>query len=216
MTRADMDKVRDAFVQATLMSQAAGFDMIELHFAHGYLLSSFISPLSNHRRDEYGGSLANRMRFPLEVFAAVRAAWPAGKPISTRISAVDWVDGGTTIEDALAIARMLHAAGNDILAVSTGGVTSEKRPVDGRLYQTIFSDQIRNELEIPTMAVGGIVSHGDANTVIAAGRADLCALARGYLVDPYFVRHAAHAQNYDALAWPSPYRRAREVRVRGA
>jgi anthraniloyl-CoA monooxygenase len=198
------------------MSQAAGFDMIELHFAHGYLLSSFISPLSNHRRDEYGGSLANRMRFPLEVLAAVRAAWPAGKPISTRISVVDWVDGGTTIEDALAIARMLHAAGNDILAVSTGGVTSEKRPVDGRLYQTIFSDQIRNELDIPTMAVGGIVSHGDANTVIAAGRADLCALARGYLVDPYFVRHAAHAQSYDALEWPSPYRRAKEIRVRGA
>jgi anthraniloyl-CoA monooxygenase len=216
MTRADMDKVRDAFVRATLMSQAAGFDMIELHFAHGYLLSSFISPLSNHRRDEYGGSLANRMRFPLEVLAAVRAAWPPGKPISTRISAVDWVDGGTTIEDALAIARMLHAAGNDILALSTGGVTSQQRPVDGRLYQAIFSDQIRNELDIPTMAVGGIVSHGDANTVIAAGRADLCALARGYLVDPYFVRHAAHAQSYDALNWPSPYRRAKEVRVRGA
>ncbi len=216
MNRADMDKVRDAFVQATLMSQAAGFDMIELHFAHGYLLSSFISPLSNQRRDDYGGSLANRMRFPLEVFAAVRAAWPAEKPISTRISAVDWVEGGTTIEDAFAIARMLHDAGNDILAVSTGGVTSERRPIDGRLYQAIFSDQIRNELNIPTLAVGGIVSHGDANTIIAAGRADICALARGYLVDPYFVRHAAHAQDYGALDWPGPYRRAKEVRVRGA
>jgi anthraniloyl-CoA monooxygenase len=216
MNRADMDKVRDAFVRATHMSQAAGFDMIELHFAHGYLLSSFISPLTNHRRDEYGGSLANRMRFPLEVFAAVRAAWPAGKPISTRISAVDWVDGGTSIEDAFEIARMFHGAGNDILVVSTGGVTSAQRPVEGRLYQAIFSDQIRNELNIPTMAVGGIVSHGDANTVIAAGRADICALARGYLVDPYFVRHAAHAQDYDALNWPSPYRRAKEVRMRGA
>jgi len=216
MTRADMDKVRDAFVRATHMSHAAGFDMIELHFAHGYLLSSFISPLSNHRRDEYGGSLANRMRFPLEIFAAVRAAWPAGKPIGTRISAVDWVDGGTTIEDAFEIARLLHGAGNDILVVSTGGVTGAKRPVDGRLYQVTFSDQIRNELDIPTMAVGGIVSHGDANTVIAAGRADICALARGYLVDPYFVRHAAHAQHYDALDWPGPYRRAREVRMRGA
>jgi len=216
MTRADMDEVRDAFVRATEMSEAAGFDMIELHFAHGYLISSFISPLSNHRGDEYGGSLQNRMRFPLEVFAAVRAAWPAGKPISTRISAFDWVEGGTTIEDAFEIARMLHGAGNDILAVSTGGVTSARRPVDGRLYQTIFSDQIRNELNIPTMAVGGIVSHGDANTVIAAGRADICALARGYLVDPYFVRHAAHAQNYDALDWPGPYRRAKEVRMRGA
>ena len=156
------------------------------------------------------------MRFPLEVFAAVRAAWPAGKPISTRISAVDWVEGGTTIEDAFEIARMLRDAGNDILAVSTGGVTSAQRPADGRLYQATFSDQIRNELDIPTMAVGGIVSHGDANTLIAAGRADICALARGYLVDPYFVRHAAHAQGYDALDWPGPYRRAKEVRMRGA
>ncbi len=215
MTRADMDQVRDAFARATRMADAAGFDMIELHFAHGYLLSSFISPLSNQRHDQYGGSLANRMRFPLEVFAAVRAAWPPGKPISTRISAVDWVEGGTTIEDALEIARMLRDAGNDILAVSTGGVTSQQRPVDGRLYQATFSDQIRNALDIPTMAVGGIVSPGDANTVIAAGRADLCALARGYLVDPYFVRHAAHAQGYDALEWPAPYRRAREVRMRG-
>jgi anthraniloyl-CoA monooxygenase len=216
MTRADMDKVRDAFVRATQMSDAAGFDMIELHFAHGYLLSSFISPLSNQRRDHYGGSLANRMRFPLEIFSAVRAAWPPGKPISTRISAVDWVEGGTTIEDAFAITRMLHDAGNDILAVSTGGVTSAQRQAEGRLYQATFSDQIRNALDLPTMAVGGIVSHGDANTIIAAGRADICALARGYLVDPYFVRHAAHAQGYDGLDWPGPYRRAREVRMRGA
>jgi anthraniloyl-CoA monooxygenase len=216
MTRADMVSVRDAFARATQMSDAAGFDMIELHFAHGYLLSSFISPLTNQRRDDYGGSLANRMRFPLEVLTAVRAAWPSAKPISTRISAVDWVEGGTTIEDALEIARMLRDAGNDILAVSTGGVTSRQRPAAGRLYQAIFSDQIRNELGIPTMAVGGIVSHGDANTLIAAGRADICALARGYLVDPYFVRHAAHAQGYDALDWPSPYRRAKEVRMRGA
>jgi anthraniloyl-CoA monooxygenase len=216
MTRADMDKVRDAFVRATQMSDAAGFDMIELHYAHGYLLSSFISPLSNRRSDQYGGSLANRMRFPLEVLRAVRAAWPSGKPISTRISAVDWVEGGTTLEDAFEIARMLRDAGTDILAVSTGGVSSEQRPMDGRLYQATFSDQIRNALGIPTMAVGGIVSHGDANTVIAAGRADICAMARGYLVDPYFVRHAAHAQNYEALNWPSQYRRAKEVRVRGA
>jgi anthraniloyl-CoA monooxygenase len=216
MTRADMDKVRDAFVRATQMSDAAGFDMIELHFAHGYLMSSFISPLTNQRRDEYGGSLANRMRFPLEVFAAVRAAWPAGKPISTRISAVDRAKGGTTIEDAFEIARLLHDAGNDILAVSSGGVVSEQDRVDGRLFQASFSDQIRNELDIPTMAVGGIVSHGDANTIIAAGRADLCALARGYLVDPYFVRHAAHAQDYDGIDWPGPYRRAKEVRMRGA
>jgi anthraniloyl-CoA monooxygenase len=215
MTRADMDKVRDAFARAAAMADAAGFDMIELHFAHGYLLSSFISPLSNRRTDEYGGSLENRMRFPLEVFAAVRAAWPPAKPISTRISAFDWAEGGTTIEDGIEIARMLHRAGNDILAVSSGGVVSAQGRADGRLYQATFSDQIRNELDIPTMAVGGIVSHGDANTIVAAGRADLCALARGSLVDPYFVRHAAHAQSYP-LEWPSQYRRAREVRMRGA
>jgi len=215
MTRADMDTVRDAFARATQMSDAAGFDMIELHYAHGYLMSSFISPLTNRRTDEYGGSLANRMRFPLEVFAAVRAAWPQEKPIGVRISAVDWVEGGTTIEDGIEISRMLRRAGNDIVVVSGGGLVSEQPRADGRLYQASFSDQVRNELNIPTMAVGGILSHGDANTIVAAGRADLCALARGYLVDPYFVRHAAHAQSYDALKWPSQYRRAKEVRVRG-
>jgi anthraniloyl-CoA monooxygenase len=215
MTRADMDDVRDAFRRATHMADEAGFDLIELHFAHGYLISSFISPLTNRREDEYGGSLANRMRFPLEVFRAVRVAWPAHKPISTRISAVDWVEGGTTIEDAIEIGRMLQEAGNDILAVSSGGVVNEQPRMDGRLYQASLSDQIRNSLGIATMAVGGIVSHGDANTIVAAGCADLCALARGYLVDPYFVRHAAHAQNVDA-GWPSQYRRAREVRMRGA
>jgi len=215
MTRADMDKVRDAFVRATEMSDAAGFDMIELHYAHGYLMSSFISPLTNQRSDEYGGSLDNRMRFPLEVFNAVRAAWPAHKPISTRISSVDWLEGGTTIDDAIEIARMLHAAGNDILAVSTGGVSSQQRPVDGRAFQAMFSDQIRNELGIPTMAVGGIVSHGDINTIVAAGRADMCALGRGALEDAYFPRHAARAQSYGGLKWPSQYRRAGEVQLRG-
>jgi anthraniloyl-CoA monooxygenase len=216
MSRADMDTVRDAFVRATEMAEAAGFDMIELHFAHGYLLSSFISPLSNQRRDEYGGSLENRMRFPLEVFRAVRAAWPADKPISTRISAVDFADGGNTIEDGIEIGRMLHEAGNDILAVSAGGVSNVQRPAEGRVYQATFSDQIRNELNIPTMAVGGIVSHGDINTIIAAGRADMCALARGYLEDAYFARHAARAQNYTGLKWPSQYRRAGEIQLRGA
>ena len=215
MTRADMDKVRDAFVRATEMSDAAGFDMIELHYAHGYLMSSFISPLTNQRSDEYGGSLENRMRFPLEVFNAVRAAWPAHKPISTRISSVDWLEGGTTIDDAIEIARMLHAAGNDILAVSTGGVSSQQRPVDGRAFQAIFSDQIRNELGIPTMAVGGIVSHADINTIVAAGRADMCALGRGSLEDAYFPRHAARAQSYSGVKWPSQYRRAGEVQLRG-
>jgi anthraniloyl-CoA monooxygenase len=197
------------------MSEAAGFDMLELHYAHGYLMSSFISPLTNRRSDEYGGSLENRMRFPLEVFNAVRAVWPAHKPISTRISSVDWLEGGTTIEDAIEIARMLHAAGNDILAVSTGGVSSQQRPVDGRAFQAIFSDQIRNELGIPTMAVGGIVSHADINTIVAAGRADMCALGRGSLEDAYFPRHAARAQSYGGLKWPSQYRRAGEVQLRG-
>jgi len=216
MTRADMDKVRDAFVRATEMAEAAGFDMIELHFAHGYLLSSFISPLSNRRGDDYGGSLENRMRFPLEMLRAVRAAWPAEKPISTRISAVDFVEGGNTIEDGIEIGRMLHEAGNDILAVSAGGISNVQRPAEGRVFQATFSDQIRNALNIPTMAVGGIVSHGDINTIIAAGRADMCALARGYLEDAYFARHAAREQNYAGLKWPDQYRRAGEIQLRGA
>jgi len=215
MTRADMNKVRDAFVRATQMSEEAGFDMIELHYAHGYLMSSFISALTNQRKDEYGGSLENRMRFPLEVFRAVRAAWPAHKPISTRISSIDWLDGGTSIADAIEIARMLRDAGNDILAVSSGGVSSAQRPIDGRAFQATFSDQIRNELGIPTMAVGGIVSHGDINTIIAAGRADMCALARGSLEDAYFPRHAARALNYGGMKWPSQYRRAAEIQLRG-
>jgi anthraniloyl-CoA monooxygenase len=216
MNRADMDKVRDAFARATQMSHEAGFDMIELHFAHGYLISSFISPASNKRTDEYGGPLENRMRFPLEVFRAVRAAWPKDKPISTRISSVDWVEGGTTIEDAIEIARMLHEAGNDILAVSSGGVVSPQPPVDGRNFQATLSDRIRNALHVPTMSVGGIVSHGDVNTIIGAGRADMCALGRGYLEDAYFARHAATEQNFTGLKWPSQYRRAGEVRLRGA
>jgi len=216
MTRADMDRVRDAFARATEMAEAAGFDMIELHFAHGYLLSSFISPLSNRRRDDYGGSLENRMRFPLEVLRAVRTAWPAEKPISTRISAVDFAEGGNTIEDGIEIGRMLHKAGNDILAVSAGGVSNVQRPAEGRVFQATFSDQIRNALNIPTMAVGGIVSHGDINTIIAAGRADMCALARGYLEDAYFARHAAREQNYTGLRWPDQYRRAGEIQLRGA
>lgn len=216
MDRADMDKVRDAFARAAEMSHAAGFDMIELHFAHGYLISSFISPAANKRTDEYGGNLENRMRFPLEVFRAVRAAWPKDKPISTRISSVDWVDGGTTIEDAIEIARMLAQAGNDILAVSSGGVVSPQPPVDGRTYQAGLSDRIRNALHIPTISVGGIVSHGDINTIVGAGRADMCALGRGYLEDAYFARHAATDQKFTGLKWPSQYRRAGEVRLRGS
>jgi len=216
MNRADMDRVRDAYARAAEMSHAAGFDAIELHFAHGYLISSFISPASNQRTDEYGGEIENRMRFPLEVFGAVRAAWPQDKPIITRISSVDWVEGGTTIDDALEIARMLDAAGNDMLAVSSGGVSSAQHPVDGRTYQASLSDRIRSTLGVATMSVGGIVSHGDINTIVGAGRADMCALGRGYLEDAYFVRHAAREQNFGGVKWPSQYRRAGEVRLRGA
>jgi anthraniloyl-CoA monooxygenase len=211
--RADMDRLVAAYANAARMADEAGFDLIELHFAHGYLLSTFISPLSNRRTDNYGGSLANRLRFPMEVFEAVRAAWPQDKPISVRISAHDWMEGGTTVEDAIAIGRMLKDAGNDILSVSTGGVVGV-RPTAGRLYQATFSDQVRNELGITTMNVGGMASHGDINAMIAAGRADMCALARGHLFDPYFTRHAAYQQGYDDLPWPNEYERAASLAMR--
>ena len=214
MDRRDMDRVRDAFAHAARMSHEAGFDMIEIHFAHGYLLSSFISPLSNKRDDDYGGALANRMRYPLEIMRAVRMAWPKGKPITARISAHDLVEGGTTLEDSLHISRWLHEAGADMITVSTGAVTAERRPMNGRLYQTTWSDQIRNETGIPTMAVGGIASFADANTIIAAGRADLCAMARGALFDPYFPRHAAHQQGYKDMRWPNQYRGANALVIR--
>jgi anthraniloyl-CoA monooxygenase len=213
MTRADMDRLVGAYAAATRMADQAGFDLVELHFAHGYLLSTFISPLSNTRTDQYGGSLANRVRFPMEVFEAVRAAWPRNKPTCVRISAYDWMEGGTTIEDAIAIGRMLKDAGNDILSVSTGGVVGV-RPTAGRLYQATFSDQIRNELKIMTMNVGAMASHGDINAMIAAGRADMCALARGHLFDPYFTRHAAFQQDYADLAWPQEYERAQTLEMR--
>lgn len=214
VTREDMTRLVAAFVTATEMTEAAGFDMIELHCAHGYLLSSFISPLSNLRSDDYGGSLENRLRFPLEVFSAVRRAWPADKPICVRISSTDWLEGGTTVDDAIQIAQMFHEAGNDILAVSTGGVTSHQRPNVGRLYQGTFSDQIRNATGLATMAVGGIASYGDANMMIASGRADMCAMARGHLYDPYFTLHAAQQQGYDDLQWPKEYGTATSLRMR--
>ena len=214
VTRADMDRLIAAYGQATRMAHEAGFDLVELHFAHGYLLSTFISPLANKRTDHYGGSLSNRLRFPMEVFSAVRAAWPADKPVCVRISAVDWIEGGTSVEDAIAIGRMLRDAGNDILSVSTGGVTPGPRPASGRLYQATFSDQVRNELKITTMNVGGMASHGDINTMIAAGRADMCALARGHLFDPYFTRHAAFLQGFDELPWPNEYERAASLEMK--
>ena len=214
VTRADMDRLIAAYANATRMAHEAGFDLIELHFAHGYLLSTFVSPLANQRTDRYGGTLANRLRFPMEVFEAVRAAWPADKPISVRISAVDWIEGGTSLEDAIEIGRRLKDAGNDILSVSTGGVTSGPRPAAGRLYQATFSDQVRNELKIRTMTVGGVASHGDINMMIAGGRADMCAMARGHLFDPYFTRHAAYQQDYADLAWPDEYERVTSLEMR--
>ena len=206
MTRADMDEVRDAFVRAARMSQEAGFDLIELHLAHGYLLSTFISPLTNRRADEYGGTLANRMRYPLEVIRAVRAEWRT-KPISVRISAVDWAPGGLEAADGVEIASLAVAAGADIVDVSAGGTVAEAKPVYGRLFQTPFSDRIRHEARVPTMTVGNIASAADANTILAAGRADLVVLARAHIWDPYWTRHAARELGY-RLPWPSPYARA--------
>ncbi|MFM7346063.1 MAG: bifunctional salicylyl-CoA 5-hydroxylase/oxidoreductase [Tagaea sp.] len=213
MTRADMDKVKADFVRAAKLAEQAGFDMLELHMAHGYLLATFLSPLTNRRADEYGGALENRLRYPLEVFDAVRAAWPAAKPMSVRISATDWKEGGTTAQDAVAIAKALKAHGCDIVDVSTGQTVDDDSPVYGRLYQTPFADRIRHEAGIPTMTVGAISTWADANTILAAGRADLCVLARAHLFDPYWTRHAAQEQGYD-LPWPPQYESVRRFAPR--
>ncbi len=205
MTRDDMDVVRDAFVQATRYAEQAGFDMVELHAAHGYLLSSFISPLTNRRTDDYGGSLTNRLRYPLEVFRAMRAVWPAHKPMSVRISATDWVDGGITADDAVMTARAFKQAGVDLMDVSAGQTSIEAKPVYGRMFQTPFADRIRNEVGIATMAVGNITEPDHLNSIIAAGRADLCALARPHLSDPHFALHAAADLGYHDQAWPKQY-----------
>jgi len=204
MTRADMDEVKDDFVRAAQMSHDAGFDLLELHFAHGYLLASFISPLTNQRTDAYGGSLENRLRFPLEVFDAVRGVWPDHKPMSVRISAVDWAPGGMQPADAVAVARLLKQHGCDITDVSAGQTVADAKPQYGRQFQTPFADRIRHEVGIATMAVGNISSYQDVNTILAAGRADLCVLARAHLWDPYWTRHAAYEQGY-GLPWPDPY-----------
>jgi len=205
MTRRDMDRVREQFVRAARRAAACGFDLLELHCAHGYLLSAFISPLTNRRTDGYGGSLGNRLRFPLEVFRAMRAAWPDERPMSVRISAVDWAEGGNTPEDAVEIARAFKEAGADLIDVSTGQTSSAARPVYGRMYQTPFADQIRNEVRIATMAVGAITEPDHVNSIVAAGRADLCALARPHLADPYWTLHAAAQLGYTDQVWPSQY-----------
>lgn len=204
MDRADMDQVRDDFVRATELAQEAGFDLVELHFAHGYLLSTFLSPFTNTRTDAYGGSLENRMRFPLEVLRAARAAWPADKPLLVRISATDWKPGGFSAADSVVLARALAANGCDLVDVSAGQVVTDAQPVYGRLFQVPFSDRIRQEAKVPTMTVGAITSYTDVNSILAAERADLCALARAHLFDPYWTRHAAHAAGY-ALPLPPQY-----------
>lgn len=213
MTRADMDKVKADFVAATKRADAAGFDIVEVHMAHGYLLASFVSPLTNQRSDEYGGTLEKRLRFPLEVLDAVRAAWPKAKPIAVRISATDWKEGGTTPDEAVAIAKMLKAHGADIVDVSAGQTVDDDHPVYGRLFQTPFADRIRQEADVPVMTVGAISTWADANTILAARRADLCVLARAHLYDPYWTRHAAQEQGYD-LPWPPQYASARSFTPR--
>lgn len=205
MTRADMDRVLADFVRATTWAEECGFDWLELHCAHGYLLSSFISPLTNLRDDEYGGELENRCRYPLEVFRAMRAVWPAHKPMSVRISAHDWAPGGNTPDDAVRIAQLFKEAGADLMDVSSGQTTRQARPVYGRLYQTPFADRIRNEVGIATMAVGAIFEPDHVNSIIAAGRADLCALARPHLADPYWTLHAAAQLGYTDIVWPPQY-----------
>ncbi len=190
ITRAEMDQVKEQFVAATRRGIAAGFDWLELHCAHGYLLSSFISPLTNVREDEYGGSLVNRCRYPLEVFAAMREVWPQEKPMSVRISATDWVPGGLTAQDASEVARMFRTAGADVIDCSSGQVSKDEKPTYGRMFQVPFSDRIRNEVGIATIAVGNIFEGDHVNTIIAAGRADLCAIARPHLADPSWTLHA--------------------------
>lgn len=205
MTREDMDRVRDDFVRSTVWAAEAGFDWLELHCAHGYLLSSFISPLTNRREDGYGGSLENRLRYPLEVFRAVRAAWPADRPMSVRISAHDWVEGGITPDDAVQIAHAFKAAGADMIDCSSGQVSKQEKPVYGRMFQTPFSDRVRNEAGIATIAVGAISEADHVNSIIAAGRADLCAVARPHLANPAWTLMEAARIGYLDVAWPRQY-----------
>jgi len=210
MTVEDMHTMTDQFVQATRRADAAGFDWLELHCAHGYLLSGFICPLTNLREDEFGGLLENRCRFPLRVFAAMRAVWPAHKPMAVRISAHDWAPGGNTDDDAVEIARLFKAAGCDLIDVSSGQTTRAAKPVYGRMYQTPFADRIRNEVRIATMAVGAISEADHANSIIAAGRADLCAIARPHLADPNWTLHEAAKLGSKELVWPQAYESGRD------
>ena len=205
MDRAAMDAVKAAFVAAAQRGERCGFDMLELHCAHGYLLASFISPLTNQRLDAYGGPLENRLRFPLEVFEALREVWPAHKPMSVRISATDWAEGGITGDDAVEIARAFAQAGVDLVDVSTGQTVRDAQPVYGRMFQTPFSEQVRNEARVATMCVGNITTSDQVNTILAAGRADLVALGRPHLVDPSFTLKAAAWYGASDVACPPQY-----------
>ena len=210
MTRADMDSVIDQFVRAAKNAFEANFDMLELHCAHGYLLSSFLSPLTNQRKDEYGGDVSARLRFPLEVFDAVRANWPTQRPISVRISAVDWVDGGNTIDDAIEIAKHFKQHGADMIDVSSGQVSPEQQPIYGRMWQTPFAERIRLEVQIACMAVGSIFEPDHVNSILSAGRADLCLLARPHLADPHWTLRAAAQLGYTQQEWPAQYLSAKQ------
>ncbi|OGA21785.1 MAG: salicylyl-CoA 5-hydroxylase [Betaproteobacteria bacterium RIFCSPLOWO2_02_FULL_65_24] len=216
MAREDMRKVLADFERSTRYAQEAGFDMLEIHMAHGYLLASFISPLTNQRRDDYGGPIENRMRFPLEVFRACRAIWPVEKPMSVRISATDWAPGGLTGEDLIALARLLKQAGCDLIDVSTGQTVPQQKPVYGRMYQAPFSDWVRNEVGIATMTVGAVTTPDQVNTLIAAGKADLVALARPHLSNPYFTLQASAWYQHQAQYWPPQYLPGRDQAYRNA
>ncbi|WP_379062255.1 bifunctional salicylyl-CoA 5-hydroxylase/oxidoreductase [Mesorhizobium sp. UC22_110] len=209
-TKEDLERIKADFVQATKWADEVGFDILELHCAHGYLLSAFLSPLTNLRDDEYGGDHAARARYPLEVFHAIRAAWPEDKPISVRLSTNDWYEGGNTPEDAAIFAAMFKEAGADLIDCSSGQVVKQEKQVFGRMWQTPFSDKIRNEVQVPTIAVGAISEADHANSVIAAGRADLCAIARPHLADPSFVMHEAAKVGYSGQVWPKQYYASRQ------
>ena len=214
MDRADMDMVKDQFVEAVRAAREAGFDMIEMHAAHGYLLASFISPVTNKREDEYGGSLENRMRYPLEVFAAMRAEWPAEKPMTVRISAHDWMgEEAVTPDEAVKIAALFKAAGADAINVSSGQREKSEQPVYGRMFQVPFADRVRNEIGLPTLVAGNIYEPDHVNSILMAGRADLVLLARPHLADPYWTLHAAVELGDEAQRWPLPYEGGRRQAV---
>ena len=207
LTVDELDEIRDQFVDCARRGAEAGFDVLELHCAHGYLLSGFLSPVTNRRTDAYGGDIEGRLRWPLEVFGAMRAVWPAERPMTVRISATDWVDDGQTLDDTVRVAQAFADAGAAAIDVSTGQVTSAERPAFGRSYQTPYADAIRNRTDVPTIAVGVISSYDDVNSILMAGRADLCALGRVHLYDPSWTLHAALDQDYDgpAVTWPLPW-----------